>query len=256
MSTLSSHDGFISRIGAGYSALEIIDGETAATTSSLLPSCAFTMQAGPVLKAFPSLAGGNTAYVVTRMSLFGTTAEQNYIVARVINLGSLNISTPTFTDGDPMPTVTELGVSRVMASAVIVEVTTILNSNPGSITITYTDQDGNTGQTSSSQALTASAAVGTCGFISLLAGDTGVRDITAASRTGGTTPTGVVKFWGLVPLGIIQIPLTTITEVRSFEGPHYFNPVRHGAGDQIKLFNMGSAVAKRATGVYSIVAQD
>jgi hypothetical protein len=154
-----------------------------------------------------------------------------------------------------MPTVTELGTSRVMASAVIAEVTTALNATPGSLQITYTDQDGNTSQSNTAVALTASAVVGTCAFVNLAAGDTGVRDISAATRSAGTTPTGVIKFWGLVPIALVSTALGDNPEKMNLITQN-FNPIRLGAGDVVRVFPTVSATAKRVFGMINLVGDN
>ena len=193
-----SFDDFINRIGGGFTLLEPYWGEVqTATTNVTTTGTQISAQRRGSMKAMPTLPSGVTGYIPTRISTEGLAGV---LIAKLINLGSLSLATPTFTDGVAMPTVTELGVSRVMASAVLMEVTTGFNATPGSITVTYVDQDGNTAETTASMTLTVSAIAQSVNTVVLNAGDWGVRDITNATRTGGTTPTGVIQFWGLIPL--------------------------------------------------------
>lgn len=151
-----------------------------------------------------SLPSGVSGFIPTRFTVTSSNNLGAIYLCRLVNLGSLNISTNTFTDGSAMPTVTELNTSRAMSGIVLIEVTTVLNATPGNLQITYVDQDGNTAESNTAQAFAASAAVGSIGVVTLNSGDTGVRDITNAQRTAGTTPTGVITLWGVIPLAIVH----------------------------------------------------
>lgn len=206
-------------------------------------------------RAMPDpLPSGVSRYFLLSAWLTSSISGLCCLLAKAVNLGSLDIATPTFTDGVQMPTVTELGVSRQVASAIIVEVTTPLNSAPGNLTVTYVDQDGNTAETTASQALGASAPVRSGGWVVLNAPDWGVRDVTTASRSGGTSPTGVVKFWGLVPLMMFPIAVgqegapdvnTALTEG--------FNLSPLGAADTVGIFLAGSTAIKHIVGELYVV---
>ena len=235
---LTTFNGMLSRAAAGYGMSQPAWSEqTATTTNGIFNGPVLSMQKGPESKAMPSpLPTGVTAYIPTRYCMLSfNSGDCSLLIAKLVDLGSLDISGPTFTDGSSMPTITECGVSRVTSSAVIAEVTTAFSATPGSYTITYVDQDGNAAETTSSVALTGSALVGSCSPVALNTGDTGVRDITAATRTGGTTPTGVMKFWGVIPLTILPMPAGTANSASAWMSQDLvqgaFNPYRLGAGD-------------------------
>ena len=159
------------------------------------------------IQDLPSFPTGVTGYIPTSIYVeTGSNTAASILFAQMINLGSIDISgaSGTFTDGSTMPTKTELGVSRKVPGCVFREVTTALNAAPGSLTITYKDQDENTAETTTAQTLGNSSVVGNSGFIALNSPDTGVTDITAATRSAGTTPTGVIKFWGIIPIGLVS----------------------------------------------------
>ncbi|MBY0394928.1 MAG: hypothetical protein K2X91_00450, partial [Thermoleophilia bacterium] len=83
--------------------------------------------------------------------------------------------------------------------------------------------------------------------------DWGVIDITGAARTGGTTPTGVVKFWGIVaPIGMI--PHGASNDMGYFENllTSALSCRRLGAGAQLGIFINDSA-AKSVTGSISFI---
>lgn len=240
---LSSFNDFIARWAAGYRASFPIWGEQqAAASSNLLGTGGLIACKIATLDMLGALPTGVTSFIPTRIDMFGTTFG-SILVGRLIKLGELDISgaSGTFTDGAAMPSLTELGVSRQIPSAVIVAVKTALNATPGSITFTYTDQDGNTGIVSQSLALTASTSVGTCQVFPFTSAslDTGVIDITASSRTAGTTPTGVLEFFGMIPIARFT-PQASSGTAMSFASLllDHINLVRLGASEQLGFFSM------------------
>jgi hypothetical protein len=102
-----------------------------------------------------------------------------------------------------MPTKTVEGVSlQTNALDPLVYIpTTLTGGGTPILTVTYTDQDGNTGQTATIT-LPSNAAVGTvCRLAAYLAsGDSGVRAVTNMSLTASTG--GVVKIIGYLPLQV------------------------------------------------------
>jgi hypothetical protein len=207
---ITSMDGLIDRICDGFADIVPLYGNSVDTricpfgTASTVPQF---VRAG-FSRAMPNpLPSGVTGYIPTEFTwhMSANPATRSLLLAECIDLGSLDISgaSGTFTDGVAMPTRTELGTSRIVANPVICDVTTILNATPGTLNVTYTDQDGNTAA-GPATALTASCPVSSVGFLPLNTGDIGVRDITAATRTLGTTPTGVIRFWGVQPVGVFH----------------------------------------------------
>ena len=172
-------------------------------------------------------------------------------------MGNLDIAGPTFTAGSDMPTVTTLGQSRPLASALMIEVTTVLNATPGSYTVTYVDQDGNGAETTASVALTASAPVRTVGYAALNSTDWGVRSITTATRTGGTTPTGVITFYGIIPIAMYSVSPSTIGVCNSDNiMTSGVNVPRLAAGDVIGAFAFNNAAVKSLVGSLTIIGDD
>ena len=236
---IATYDDIVSRTFSNWHANWLYYGEVVATTAAFGGN-SFALVAIGDVKALPSLPSGVSAYIPTCFQgAIGTvTTPRTMLLCEVFDLGSLNIAGPTFTDGGTFPTRTELGSSRDTFGPVFVEITTGLNSNPGNYTITYVDQDGNSAETTTSQALPVSGAARSVGFVPLNTGDVGVKDITAANRTGGTSPTGVLKFWGVIPVAycangqggtIFTYPFHTQT----------FNWVKLDAGAQLRCFAFG-----------------
>lgn len=245
MSVVQSYDDIIARLSADFGLSESFCTNHATFVDSGNIVQRWGRQA--YIKALPgSLPTGVTAFVPTAITLSNSNSSSgNVLAAKLINLGSLDISgaSGTFTDGSNMGTATELNTSgNNLYSGVIMEVTTALNSVPGSFTITYTDQDGHGTETNPTTALGASAPIGSGSILQLNSGDFGVRDITAAARTGGTTPTGVIKFWGIIPICFMTLSSSTIGPTKENLLTASFNFVKLGAGDVIGLFgNLTSA---------------
>ena len=254
MAALSSVNDYVARIGNGYGAQRPFRVEIdAATTATLYSGQSISMQKSTIVQLMESLPTGVTGYRLTNCTLQASVAT-NYMLAKLVNLGSLDISgaSGTFTDGSAMPTVTEANNSNVTFSSVIAEVTTALNATPGSSTITYVDQDGNSAETSPSTALTASAALKTCGPVPLNTADIGVRDITAAARSAGTTPTGVIKYWGVVPLGFFAVhDIGTAVQI-NFLTTNTPPPLLT-AGDELYFITLSGTTAKHLHGMFTFV---
>lgn len=210
---LTSYDDFLARIGTGHWLNQPFWGEMAAAAVNLGGTLLSWVRLGHAKNLPDPLPSGVTSYVVTQVahsqSRTGSASDHVFLFGRLIDLGNLDIAGPTFTDGAAMPSYTELGVSRQIPSPILIEVTTALNSSPGSMTVTYQDQDANTAETTASQALGASATVGSSGSIALNDPDWGAIDITTATRTGGSSPTGIVQFWGIHPLCASLVPAQT-----------------------------------------------
>jgi len=205
MASVASYDDLVNRVGGNFTLNEPFWGETQATTGLMSSNYASYVNLA-TMRTFPSFPAGVTSYIPTTISgqfSSGTTGFPVF-VCQAVNLGTLDISGPTFTDGSAMPTETELGVSSATYGPVFYEITTALNATPGSIQVTYIDQDGNAAEAGPTYALpTTNGNIHTMGTLGLNGSDIGVRDITTATRTGGTTPTGVIKFWGIRPIAMM-----------------------------------------------------
>lgn len=235
MASVKSYNDILNRIGGGFSASEVFWGEQQTTFTSVVSGSSIVHGRMAFVNPYPNpLPTGVSAYIPVFGTLVWPAGTSQFMIGKVVNFGSLNIGTNVFTVGSSMPTVTELGVSEVTASSVLIEVTTQLNATPGNLTVTYTDQGGTSGLTTASQSLTASAVVGSVGLILLNSGDWGAQAVTGATQSGGTTPSGVVKFWGIVPLMFLNtrnvIPIENLLTGQ-------FNLNRFGAGDQLGVFS-------------------
>lgn len=249
--SLASHNAFVSRIAAGYYKRQHIRGDRAAVTATLIAGTAFAMQKTAYTQVMPgSLPTGVTAFVPTSAAIVGSSGSP-HIIGKLVDLGDFNNSTNTFTDGDDMPDQTVGNGTVQLPSTVIMEVTTALNSDPGTLSVTYVDQNGNAAEATTTAALTASAVAGTCSVLPLNAGDWGVLDLTAAVRASGSSHAGAIQFWGFIPLGVL---FCTGSDTPGFLDllTTTLNPMRLGINDQIGLFQLG-AVALAAKGYIELV---
>jgi hypothetical protein len=256
MAILHPND-IVRRVCAGYEARQPFDDHGVANRVGIHSTTPVqNMQRAGHTKAIPAMPSGVTAYMPCKAWIHST-QNAPMLVGRIVDLGSLDISgaSGTFTDGAVMPTVTELGESRQVSGPVICEVTTALNATPGTFTATYEDQDGNTGQVSPAATLTASAPIGSAGLLPMLAGDHGVLDISNAARAAGTTPTGVIKFWGV--MDAVIWPASSAAVAMGFD---YINEgviyKWDEAGTTIGAFMLGVVTAARMSGSIQFVGDE
>lgn len=139
--------------------------------------------------------GGLTWRPLSAHSVVTTAGSQTFI-GICLSMGTFNTSTNVFTDGSA-------GTSSVWYSRLFAVVNTALSAASTNVTVTYTDQNNNTGHTTSALTIAASAPVGNA-FEFVLAAttgqerDSGIRDITAVSDSAN--PTGVIEFWACNPI--------------------------------------------------------
>jgi hypothetical protein len=243
---LRTYDEFIDRVSDGYYIHEMFWDENQVASVNLASNLMACQRLGKCKQMPDPLPTGVTNYIVTRISCACSTSAQAMLFARLVNLGSIDIGTNTFTDGVAMPTRSELGSSIPSASPIIIEVTTALNATPGSITTTYIDQDGNAAQATSAIALSASMPAGSSGYLTLGSNDWGVQDITNVVQSGGTTPSGVVKLWGVIPIAFMPASAAVSTSHQDNLLTSGFNPQRFGAGIEIGSFVFGASVVAKA----------
>jgi len=254
MSMLGAYDTWVARFMADFDASEPFYGDNpVAPTSSWLALQAINIGKVASTKPLPTLPTGVTGYIVTSLDCLASSAGQPLLVAKAVNLGNIDISTSTFTAGSTLPTVTEGNASNQTYQMVMGEVTAAFNATPGNFTLTYNANDGTTGNVTASLALTASAVVNTAGFATLNAGHWGASQITAAARTGGTTPTGIITFYGLISICMIHQGWSSASPAFRNLLTAALNPVRLGAADVIRFYSLSGASARGITGNLTII---
>lgn len=186
----------------GVFPLSIVDFLIAATTAANITSGYTTGQR--FTRTFTQFAVGSglTGVIYNPIYLSSEDLAVSLVAALEYVLGTLTVSGNSFADGVAMPTKTIRGTSLQTASLIPVVVATVtLVATTPVLTITYTDQDGNTGQTAT-LTLPTNVLANSVFLITphLAAGDTGIRDITNISISTGTA--GTLKVMGLLPLFI------------------------------------------------------
>lgn len=178
---------------------------TSATTAATVTSGAVSCTKAPIRVQMPSSNGtGVAGFIGSNMWGFTSVSQTGLVLGLDYELGSLAVSGNTFTDGVAMPTKTVRGASITTAASIVFAVATVaVTATTPVLTITYTDQDGNTGQTAT-LTLPTSPVINTAFYVTphLASGDTGIRDITNISISTGTA--GTIKVFGVLPLMITQ----------------------------------------------------
>jgi hypothetical protein len=170
-----------------------------------------------------------------------------YMVARLTNLGSVNLSTNAFTAGSVMPTRLEGNTSRQIWSGILLETLTAFNATPGTMVVTYKDNSGNSAEAAASITLTASSVAGSMQFLNLNTGDLGAVEVTNMVRSGGTSPTGVLGAWGVECIDIIPVPTATQPEISNLlTGYPFTKPL--GINDELVLIGVGGNTTKSVIG--------
>lgn len=175
-----------------------IPNSTTAVSASTGGQC--TAQRYPIRPVIPSVGAGCDGFIATGISLVSAASSNLTIVGLEYLLGTITLP-GTFTDGVVMPTKKVRGASiQTAASMVFGVVSTTVVGTP-TVNITYTDQDGNTGNTMTFTT-PAGPQLNTALLLSnrFASGDTGIRDITAMTQSGGTS--GVIQIYGILPLHI------------------------------------------------------
>jgi hypothetical protein len=219
-------------------AMNIATTTSAATTNS----GAVTGQRFPYPIVAPSSFGaGITGMVLNSAGIINSGgAGASFIVGLEYLLGTLTVSGNTFTDGVAMPTKkvrvnSETNTMTGGAPLMMVVIRTTLTATAPVLTITYTDQDGNTGN---SCALTLpNSTVANSAFMAhnhLASGDDGVRDITNISISTGTA--GVIDVYGLFPIYGCESGVSSGVPVMSV--PHV--PYLIEASENIRIYRFST----------------
>lgn len=253
MASLRSFNDFVTRAGNGFYAKEPFRVEQSVNTVALKGSSIKSVQVSPCIHKLPSLPSGVTGYRLVSGTLQCQLAGTFYLV-RLINMGDLDISTNVFTAGSAMPTRTEGNVSTQTSGGVILQTPTGLSAVPGSMTSTYIDQNGNAAEATAAITLTANAVAGSAVYMAFNGTDFAARQITTASRTGGTTPTGIVRHWGVDGIGGATIIAPGHAAQFNFLTANPSPPL-FGAGDEFYIITENSLNARHLHGSLTFIAE-
>jgi hypothetical protein len=154
-------------------------------------------------------------------------------------LGTLTVSGNSFSGGVSMPTKDVMGSSITTAcSEPLLVATVTLAATTPTITITYTDQDGNTGNSAVLTLPTNVAANSAFRIAPYLAnGDTGIRAVTNISTSAGTAGTLVV--YGMLPINMtVAAGATPFGAISPLESPLPMYLCE--AGERLAFYRYGS----------------
>lgn len=196
---LRSRDDMINLANTHGSWRRTFSATIAATTAATTNCGKISVKRAPIGLTIPTLGAGISAAYFTEITLAHPIAGAIAIAGHETLLGTLTVSGNSFSAGTAMPTKTVEGSSVTTATIVPVAVaTTAYTATTPVLTITYTNQDGTTGQTCS-MTLPTNATVNTGFFMipHLATGDTGVREVTNMSISTGSA--GVIRVYGILP---------------------------------------------------------
>lgn len=151
----------------------------------------------PIRPVIPAVGAGCDGFIATNISCLNEDGVTAHIIGLEYLLGTITAPN-TFTDGVVMPIKKVRGTSVQTAASIIFAVTDATISGGPTVNVTYTDQNGNTGNTFSFTCPTTALANTALMINSRMTTDTGIRDITAMSVTGLTA--GNIKVYGILPL--------------------------------------------------------
>lgn len=225
--------------------------QSGTTTAATATSGYVTMQKYPGGFTVPAPTSPVTGFYCSRLKMVGEDALTTLMAAYATNLGSINMNTGTFTDGSAMPTRTVKGSSVTTSGQMVVAVvTTAVTATTPLVTITYTDQDGNTGN-SAAMTLPTSPALNSVFNVypHLATGDTGIRDITAVTKSAGTA--GVITFYGLHIINVS--PIQSSAAINRY--PHVARgivPWVCSGGDNIQFYRTGATTTSDILATFTL----
>lgn len=173
----------------------------AAPTSGAIPDRSTT-------GALPFTApGGSRSKMLISAMIASSVSGVFVLYDRLFHIGGLSgtsTSPQTVQDTTPTPAITRN--TGGAGNFAFYEIYTLIGSTPATLTMTYTDQDGNTGQTSTIN-------IGAAGFrevtraqrIPLAAGDTGLRAVASVQLSGSTGTAGNFGITIAQPLAWIPV---------------------------------------------------
>lgn len=173
--------------------------KTAGTTAATSTSGKVSAKRYPSFVLPSSFGAGVTGAYLTYCKMTQSNSATVAVAGLEVDLGTLTVSTNTFSSGSAMPTKTIEGSSITTASMITLLVATAnVTATTPVVTITYVDQDGNSGQTCT-MTLPTNPIVGTAFYMQphLANGDTGVRSVSNISISTGSA--GTFKVYGLIP---------------------------------------------------------
>lgn len=174
------------------------------------------------LPPVPAYTSPVTGYVLTSFTCLGAQALYDSVFGLQYLLGQITLNGGAGTSANlaAMPTKTPYGGTSTQTSTpfLFAVVTTVLSATTPTITITYKNESG-TGSRTITWVAPTNSAVNTCMLLApfLQSGDKAVQEITAISSSGGAS--GVIKFYGVLPMSIEHGISTNTTMMPTFVRP-------------------------------------
>lgn len=181
-------------------------GSAPAGTPGIAPTSATT---GAI--PFTNAGGSNTMYLA-RLDIASSTAESVILYDRLVTVGSLSGTVAT------AQTISSTALTRYTTGTDVglwIEWYTPTGSTATTVTFSYTNQAGTSGQTTPSVAFPASPVAGQMIPIPLAAGDTGVRAVSTATLAASTLTAGN---WGItLAARICTVPISVANIAQLFD---------------------------------------
>lgn len=252
---LSTANDIVDRRATGFTDVAPFSLEVPVATTATLYTNALNLSVqnmGVVYEAPNPLPAGVSNISINGGWMTSNTALCSFWFARLINYGSINLATNVFTAGVVAPSRLECNVSRQIATAVFIEAETATGTSNGTLVVDYVDEDNASGSTPS-MTLTANVVKQTAQFMEL--GDANmVKQITGAVRTGGASPSGTLRFWGIDPIDILPIPNIVQPEIfNTLTSMPFRTPL--DAGEKVYVLCIGNSTTKSILGGLALMGE-
>lgn len=225
------------RAWAGYTKQTNIYGNFGVASQSLFNAggaASLIRRAGFVQGPPVSLEAGVTSYLLEKIQIHSTQSFP-FTLCEVFDMGTMDTAVGgTFTDGVASPSRKQAGTVAPLPLMPIVEVaSTLASTATRTFQLQYTDMAGNA-KSGVAMSMTASSSKWSCGFPILAAGDIHIQDVTGVVCTAGSSPSGLVRVLGLLPIyeGILAPQVATLNVNLLNEGI----VARVPAGAQLGIF--------------------
>lgn len=202
-----SKTGSVTTSGSNASLWAVGNYPSAGATPSAIPGGSVPTSATAGAIPFVDAAGGDTLHALTIQSQGSAAPNCLILYDRTFHAASVSHNTTSGQTVSGAPNrYTSTAAAGTFAS---LEVTSALGATAQNCTLTYTDEAGNTGQSSAATAAVSSAVANRIPFASfflpLAAGDTGLRAVTAVTFSAANT--GTSNLFQGKPLAFIPQPV-------------------------------------------------
>lgn len=238
---IESIDAMISATNTGGYWSHFFFGINPSTTTAATENCGgVTIQKFSNEVVVPTLGSGIASARFPGLKMLSTTADSTAFCGLQYELGSLAVSTNTFTSGVSMPSKTIASTSTTTAASLVMAVVTVSTSGGASpvLTTTYTNQDGTASRTSTMTLPNSITLLSGFALWPHLQGtDTGIRSVSNMSISSGSA--GTIKIYGILPLafGHSQVACAMMSGA-PVSTPNVMWPC--GAGETIAFYRIGT----------------